>query len=340
MKKVYSFALLAALFACNNDDSVTATEPINQQTKHSTFRGQAAEVLNDAFTTIDVRSNKSFSSISFMDEQNGVIFGNESEGMITNDGGTTWTRLNSPPNLLYSSAFMYDANHVFAAMDDLYQANSRNEMVKISTIPGTGVTGMHFTSASEGYITKGGRVLKTTDSGINWTTVLGQDGNPTYIKRMLVTTSEGIYHWFFAYGGSTRDGGSGGVFYRSFDYGQTWQESDIRMGEIMGASFINEDPKKGYVVDFNNIVYKTTDAGETWTQIGTINSRTRAPMTSLLYISDQQIFATGSDGNIYKSSNGGANWAIHAEYRSPLNQIYRIGRSLYVIGTNGLVLKN
>jgi len=328
MKKICSLVILAALFSCNNDDS--AIESNVQQSSLVSNRNQAA--LNENFERVEVNSNQTLTSISFMDEQNGVICGSSGEAILTNDGGATWTHLGGPTDMSYTSAFMYDTRNIFGGRVALYKANSRNVMDTLGYLGRyTGaINEIYFSSPSDGFVIKGGGVLKTTDGGLNWSVSLSAD----HIKDLKIVSPD----VFFAYGGATYDGASGGVLYVTFDRGATWTNRRVPSLEIKAADFIDENV--GYIVDYVNNVYKTTDSGATWTMIQSPPTRNYGSISSILHISNQQMFMTSYDGYIYKSSDGGENWAIHSQYQTPLYEIYNIGRTLYVVGGNGLVLKN
>lgn len=328
MKKMYYSALLVALCACSSEDSTV--ENNIQDTSLSTLRQSA---LNEVFNRLDVGSGQTLTCISFADEQNGVIFGVLGEGIVTNDAGVTWSHLDTPRDeVSYSSGFMYDSRTIFAGRTSFYKLNG-NAMERkgnMGNYSGT-IKGIHFFTPDDGIMIKEAAVVKTADSGENWTISLS---GASYLTNLDVVSQDAI----FAYGGTTRDGGSAGELHMTLDGGTTWTDMNYRGAEIMCADFIDE--KVGYLADAANRVFKTTDSGASWTYQGTIPSARQTSLSSLLYVSAQQMFATSYDGKLYKSVNGGMSWTVHSSYQESLHEIYRIGNSLYVIGDNGLALKN
>lgn len=329
MKKICSFALLAALFACNNDDSTTETKGAQQDMSRSISQVP----LSENFTRLDVDSDQTLTSISFMDSQNGIICGGYNEAVLTDDGGATWTHIDGPRDLVsFNSAFMYDERNIFAGRSHFYKVNGN----AFETVGNMGdysgiINGIHFWSPTDGFMLKGSAVVKTMDGGENWAVSLGGEN---WLDGLECVSPDAM----FAYGGRTHLGLSAGLMFTSLDGGLTWTNQNITGPQIMSAHFIDE--KVGYIVDAHNNVSKTTNSGATWTQLGSIPSTNHNTMSSILYVSDQQMFVTSYDGVLYKSANGGATWTSLYEFEEGLYEIYRTGRSLYVIGEMGLVLKN
>src|SRR6266849_1804527 len=122
-------------------------------------------------------------------------------------------------------------------------------------------------------------------------------------------------------------GSTGGGVWKTIDGGQTWKGvSDGFFGSSVGAVAVSEwDPNIVYAgggevtvrgnVSHGDGMWKSTDAGKTWTHIGLTNSRQiprvrihpRNP--DLVYAAVLgHLFGPTSDRGVYRSKDGGRNW--------------------------------
>jgi photosystem II stability/assembly factor-like uncharacterized protein len=122
-------------------------------------------------------------------------------------------------------------------------------------------------------------------------------------------------------------GATGGGVWRTTDAGNSWENiSDGFFGSSIGAVAVSEwDNNVIYVgqgettvrgnVSFGNGVYKSTDAGKTWTFVGLKESKHIARIRihpknpDLVYAAVQgDLFKAGEERGIYRSDDGGKNW--------------------------------
>ena len=324
MKKIFSFALLAtALASCSSEEG-----SVNQhQARQDKSR---AIVLNDRFSKINIGTTQPLSDISFADENNGVISGFLGTMMKTEDGGASWRSIAGPADISYTSVFMFDSGNIFAGRRNFYKMDAYGQMREVISMEGANVNNLYFTTATDGYMAKSGYIKATTDGGLTWNNIHYQ----LYMNKFQFVSRDVAY----AYGGGTYDGVSAAVMSKTTDGGRTWAVLATGLRDILAAQFINDTT--GYIVDFNNVMFRTLDGGLTWRETGTVGDERIGKVTSLLYVDDAQIFATTTAGMLYKSVDGGVRWEeIHRE-NAALNKIYRAGRSIYVVGNDGIVLKN
>lgn len=321
MKKIFYCAALAVLAACSNDDDSKSGTPSGP--------------LNEEFTKVRVEGRDHYTDVWFSDENNGVVCGGSGALIRTADGGETWTAV---PGLTssYDCVFMFDKDHLYAGKQDLLKMNAQQEMESIGNLKGGygSMKDIYFTSAQNGTILKGATVLKTTDGGNNWTVIF--DDN-YYVRNMTFASPETAY----LYGGTTHDGASAAVFYKTTDKGATWTDMRMEGSQALAMSFV--DDKNGFAVNFEDEVLRTKDGGVTWVQTGTMaNGRYNGKVSCLLYASDKQLFASNFDGELFRSDNAGQDWVRLYEHDADyaILKIFKVNRTVYAVGDNGLILKN
>src|SRR6266550_2874644 len=123
-------------------------------------------------------------------------------------------------------------------------------------------------------------------------------------------------------------GGTGGGVWRTTDGGLTWapiSDKDFRAGSIGAIEVAPSDPNVIYVgtgeapirgnVSPGNGVYKSTDAGKTWTHIGLGNAgqigaiRVHPANADLVYVAVLgHAFGPNPDRGVFRSKDGGKTW--------------------------------
>jgi photosystem II stability/assembly factor-like uncharacterized protein len=93
----------------------------------------------------------------------------------------------------------------------------------------------------------------------------------------------------------------------------------------------------GLVVGERGTILRTTDGGETWTQV---NWPARGTLLSVQFTSDNECWIVGRGGVILRSSDGGRTWA-----RQPINTtqnlyaFYADKKTCWAVGGDGIVLR-
>jgi photosystem II stability/assembly factor-like uncharacterized protein len=123
-------------------------------------------------------------------------------------------------------------------------------------------------------------------------------------------------------------GGTGGGVWKTTDGGSNWEavsDKDFKTGSVGAIAVSESDPNVLYVgtgeapirgnVSHGDGVYKSTDGGKTWKNVGLATTRHIARIRihpsnpDLVYVAAQgHAFGSNPDRGIYRSSDGGRSW--------------------------------
>lgn len=176
-----------------------------------------------------------------------------------------------------------------------------------------------------------GGIFKTTDGGQTWTPVFDEayalsvssiEFDPNNPQIVYAGTGDEVL------GGYSHIGNG---IYKSTDGGNTWANSGLKNTGVVGKIII--DPNNSstiyagttgnpFLYDPNRGVYKSTDAGATWTKVlylgtgvGIGDMVINTTNSSIIYATGRHRFRsnnasiiTGQRTKIYRSSNGGSTW--------------------------------
>ena len=159
--------------------------------------------------------------------------------------------------------------------------------------------GIHFPSINTGYVAGDGIIMKSTDAGDTWADITPSANS--YFNSVFFTDNSTGY----------AVEGMGDII-KTADGGLSWSLlTNITEGDLRCVTF--PSPGTGYVIGFNwggqkSYIYKTTDAGLTWTD--------RSPASSMVtnlkhacFLNPDTGFACGY-GDVIKTTDGGLNWTI------------------------------
>jgi photosystem II stability/assembly factor-like uncharacterized protein len=178
------------------------------------------------------------------------------------------------------------------------------------------------------------RVQRTLDGGQTWSTVLTVP-NSSGITSVAMDPQ----HPQTVYAASTgRSENGGGQIYRSLDNGNSWSQLNphFTMLTVWGQPQLIGDPNNSsivYAATWLAGTWKTTDAGRSWTKLE------NAPISSTALSidpKDSQILyaADRTAPRLWKSTDGGSNWAIRASFASSgaflVNRVLASGSSVYI----------
>jgi photosystem II stability/assembly factor-like uncharacterized protein len=204
-----------------------------------------------------------------------------------------------------------------------------------------------------------GGIWKSSNKGVTWKDVFGRQSDNTF-GALAIFAGDSKIIWAGSGEQNNRQSSSwGGGVYRSTDAGETWTYLGLHDTRAIGRVVLDPvDPNVAFVAAVGNLwagnpergVFKTTDAGRTWTKVLYVDTFTGAtdlvmdPRNSkVLYAATYQRlrktfgFNGGGPGSaIYKTTDAGATWR-KLESGIPTGDKGRIGLALALSKPDTLV---
>src|ERR1700686_826421 len=176
-----------------------------------------------------------------------------------------------------------------------------------------------------------GGVWKTTNNGTTWEPVFDKESVST-IGDIAIAPSDPSVVWVGTGEPNNRQSSSwGDGAYKSLDGGKTWKKMGLAATHHIDPAVINpRNPDGVYVAALGHLwgpnpergVYKTSDGGKTWAQVLKISNDAGVSDIAMDPESPDTLYAAayqrrrtpfgfnggGSEGGIYKTTDGGATW--------------------------------
>lgn len=281
-------------------------------------------------------------SVYFTSSERGWVGGDNGYLAVTIDGGKTWTKqpLNTTENIneIYfrseETGYLLAGSKIYITKDG---GKNWRENIVINRSDFKGLIpeflSVRFSDKKRGWIVgslanKDGNVadslvLRTLDSGENWT-------------RVIVSAKQELYHVDFV--GDSRGWivGNNGLILKTENSGDLW----VRQNSGVNVSLYNVDFRDsdfGTVVGGKGTILRTEDGGTTWSRINTTIDKS---FLRVNFINDKTGWIVGGSGTILRTDDRGRTW---------LNQNNQITESLYglytdkkggwAVGKKGIILK-
>lgn len=214
----------------------------------------------------------------------------------TVNGGLTWLKLHTDPVDHIQDLFVIDEDHLWTSLDNgsIYFSNNGGVTWerRDPNLINSNRTLAIWADVSGNVWTVGKylSILHSDDFGQTWVDQIPGS------KQTLFSPS-----FYNAFSGMV--GGSDGAILKTKNSGATWLTSHLPVEEnFFGTAMIDENTV--IAGSSTGRVFITTDQGDTWKEIGS----NLGQITDLHAFDVQQIIVTNEEGDIYKTTNGGADW--------------------------------
>jgi hypothetical protein len=261
MKKVlYTLALLGGLATgCKSGDS----DPGPTAPTGPGLLDNGSVKVSLVATTVPANTE----DVCFTNELTGVVVTREGRIHQTQDGGATWTQRYASP----------------VAGQQMHQV--------IFTAANVGyAVGGSLECSSAGCVPPGGRILKTTDGGATWATVLQLS---TVDIRSIAANDAGE---LFAVANTAT-----ARIYKSADAGASWQAIANEPFQLTKIAF---DRSRGLCTSTSGKVISSSDRGTTWRDAATFSY----PYLNELAFAAGVGFCVEGYGKVYRTTDNGSTW--------------------------------
>lgn len=192
-----------------------------------------------------------------LDAQTYIAVGDMGKVYRTEDGGSTWSEMQTPVRSPLFAVHALDADRILAAgaAGVLLKSLDRGQRwERVATGTDRHLFNMAFSNASRGVaVGDWGTILYTEDGGDTWRVVSLEEDRMLY--GVAYADSEKV--WVV---------GEAGFAALSRDGGKTWSTRPLRW-EITLTAVAFEDAQRGWIAGLDGLLVETTDGGETWTDL-------------------------------------------------------------------------
>lgn len=192
-----------------------------------------------------------------------------------------------------------------------------------------------FANANTGFIGAGSQtafnsnILKTTNGGINWTSVYSSTSN--YIYNLAGYDENNVMgSW------------SNGTLIRTTNGGLNWTETPNALAPFTyNISFLNSTT--GFATGGSGLIRRTTNGGTNWDSI--VSPQSNWSFYQIKPVSSTEIYAVGDPGFLYKTTDLGNSWISLTISVPDINtyiwySVDKAGGNLIISGDYGVVAKS
>ncbi len=258
---------------------------------------------------------KDLLDVYFINNQKGIVCGNDGTLRLTSNQGTNWTAIATGTTNHIKGVWMVNDSTSFACANGGIILKVINQTVSSSLVLNAAIdfNKIAFVDEQTGYcVGTAGTVYKTIDGGNNWNLI------PSFsLENLLSLAFTDLNHGVIT--------GSNGVRFVTEDAGQTWTlGTTVQTTDIRSVAFKNR--MEAYCIGSNFVEY-THDGGHTWMRVD-------GTMQSVHFPTPDRGYACGYYGVAYKTEDGGNNWKpMNLNTPQYLNDIYFINRDTgYAVG--------
>lgn len=283
-------------------------------------------------------------AVHFVDARHGFVSGAFSTLLRTSDGGESWTKVPPPVSASFVSVAAKSPEEVLVGRVGLYRTADggghwNSDIGGYEAFSGS-IFDILFTSANDGFFTKGGGIFSSTDGGDSWQLIIGTE----LFLDDLQQAEEGV---LFATGGISYSEVFGltsrGDMARSWDGGRIWEVLvHPELNEIHASVWYGG--QVGMVFTFTNKAHRTDDMGDTWQVVSeSMHDTAGIPLPAIVMDavldSRNRIVAVDFDGNFLESDDGEM-WQLTSGSEGPMVALTELADgSIIAVGNGGSLWK-
>jgi photosystem II stability/assembly factor-like uncharacterized protein len=296
--------------------------------------GMLRTIDGGATWTLSNQVTEDIYDIFYSDSLTVYASGDNGAAFRSTDGGSNWTWIG--PNGLVDGYDIF-TQYFFNANEGIV-SGQRGRLLKTRT-GGTSwewysptyinVTDISFGNDSIGYATTWNNIYKTSNKGTSWgqlsLTTAGAGINSRFDHCVFFSGDTGIVSTNFPI-----------RVYKTYDGGQNWATSlflSPQYDYISSISFINKDTGYAAIKGTINGLFKTTNGGNSWQEVGSFQN-----FTLLHFINNTFGYATLFD-NIFRTTDAGLSWTqLTQPTFQPYNAIWFVNPAKgFATGNQGLL---
>jgi photosystem II stability/assembly factor-like uncharacterized protein len=250
--------------------------------------------------------SSSLLDIDFINQNTGWACGDGGVILKTTNGGVNWVQQSSGVSKRLEGIDAINANLLWCAgwwNTILKTTDGGNNWLVIRDGPTSSPTFLktYFLNANTGWLLKNNYILRTTNAGI------------TYDSTNTVFTFLRDVYFKDAMTGILC--GDGALIMKSLDGGVTWNRIQLPLAtgapNLYRISFIDDfgwSIGEGGPLNGGRLVFRTTNFGNTWDSIARVMYPLNELNYSVFFSSLNTGYCGGTNGFMYKTTNGGYNW--------------------------------
>lgn len=160
---------------------------------------------------------------------------------------------------------------------------------------------------------------RTTDAGKSWQKLLAEE----VTQNTVLSFIDQSHGWRVG-----KIGGHAGDVWRTTDGGKVWTKISIILRD--GGTKVFLTPKQlefvdklhGWLIETFG-VWRTDDGGASWVEVlSTSDPRLRSQPAKGFFMNDRQAWIAGSEGQVYRTADGGKTWDIESVADSHLSDVF------------------
>jgi photosystem II stability/assembly factor-like uncharacterized protein len=247
-------------------------------------------------------TNQNLYDVEFINENTGWALGDAGVIIKTTDGGNSWFNVPNPSSLFAPnlwSVIPIDSNIIYVTSNNDFIMKTINggidwEIINYCPQCNSAMIAAQMINQNTGWFLGSYKLLRTFNGGQTFDSIPTPVFSPTdfYFKDIntgLICTDESRV-------------------YKTINGGLNWFDTNVPTGGVI--SFFRKlavaENQYAWVAGTDAIFYRTTDFGDSWNRIDTI------PNTGIVgidFINADTGFAGGGSNKLFKSTDGGYNWA-------------------------------